>query len=76
MSVKGGLGRGLESLFANYNGISNVSRETLEETEDKREGLDSSESELNKKSVRNIFILLHSKQWLNNDIYHFSFDIL
>jgi len=30
MSIKGGLGRGLESLFSNYNGINNnVSRETL-----------------------------------------------
>ena len=30
MSIKGGLGRGLESLFSNYNGIkNNVSRETF-----------------------------------------------
>lgn len=34
MSIKGGLGRGLESLFANYNGI-NVSHETLEENDGK-----------------------------------------
>lgn len=31
MAIKGGLGRGLESLFSNYNGINNVSHETLEE---------------------------------------------
>ena len=31
MAMKGGLGRGLESLFSNYNGINNVSHETLEE---------------------------------------------
>ncbi len=32
MSIKGGLGRGLESLFSNYNGMNNnVSHETLED---------------------------------------------
>lgn len=35
MSIKGGLGRGLESLFSNYNGINNnVSRETLNNDKD------------------------------------------
>ena len=44
MSIKGGLGRGLESLFSNYNGINNnVSRETL-----------NNDKEIQKESERNM----------------------
>ena len=55
MAMKGGLGRGLESLFSNYNGI-NVSHETLEE------GVVSNKKEINvdsvDKGVKNISISL------------------
>lgn len=52
MSIKGGLGRGLESLFSNYNGMNNnVTQETLEDEVLVNKGEDG-------KSVRQISISL------------------
>lgn len=53
MAIKGGLGRGLESLFSNYNGINNVSHETLEE-----EVVSNIKEKSGDKAIKNISISL------------------